>query len=90
MTGINVVDGTPASTASGTRSAGTGLRRMGAVLVVYRHTPVYRVRWMHNTVDIGTGCAFGDALTHIRPYPQYLHARREIALQLHLTYPDPT
>ncbi|WP_245808124.1 metallophosphoesterase [Deinococcus hopiensis] len=41
----------------------------GAALVVYGHTPVHRARWMNNTVNIDTGCAFGGALTALRYDP---------------------
>ncbi|MFC6592762.1 polynucleotide kinase-phosphatase [Deinococcus lacus] len=41
----------------------------GKALVVYGHTPVPEPRWVHHTVNIDTGCAFGGALTALR-YPE--------------------
>lgn len=41
----------------------------GAALVVYGHTPHAAPRWVRNTVNIDTGCAFGGALTALR-YPE--------------------
>lgn len=41
----------------------------GRALIVYGHTPVARPRWVHNTVNIDTGCAFGGSLTALR-YPE--------------------
>ncbi|THF85246.1 serine/threonine protein phosphatase [Deinococcus sp. KSM4-11] len=41
----------------------------GAALVVYGHTPHTAPRWVGNTVNIDTGCAFGGALTALR-YPE--------------------
>lgn len=41
----------------------------GKAMVVYGHTPVPRVEWLNNTVNIDTGCVFGGALTVLR-YPE--------------------
>ncbi|MDV6375986.1 AAA family ATPase [Deinococcus arenicola] len=41
----------------------------GAAIVVYGHTPIAAPVWINRTVDIDTGCAFGNALTALR-YPE--------------------
>lgn len=41
----------------------------GQAIVVYGHTPVSAPVWINRTVDIDTGCAFGNALTALR-YPE--------------------
>jgi diadenosine tetraphosphatase ApaH/serine/threonine PP2A family protein phosphatase len=41
----------------------------GKAMVVYGHTPVPRVEWLNNTVNIDTGCVFGGKLTALR-YPE--------------------
>ncbi|GGJ46042.1 metallophosphoesterase [Deinococcus roseus] len=41
----------------------------GLSLVVYGHTPVRKVRWVNNTVNIDTGCVFGGKLTALL-YPE--------------------
>ncbi|MBO1912198.1 hypothetical protein J4G37_46305, partial [Microvirga sp. 3-52] len=41
----------------------------GRSFIVYGHTPVKEVRFIHNTVNIDTGCVFGGQLTAIR-YPE--------------------
>ena len=41
----------------------------GRALVVYGHTPVPEPRWLNNTVNIDTGCAFGGQLSALR-YPE--------------------
>jgi diadenosine tetraphosphatase ApaH/serine/threonine PP2A family protein phosphatase len=41
----------------------------GDALVVYGHSPVAEPRWLHNTVNIDTGCVFGGKLTALR-YPE--------------------
>ncbi|CAM3487153.1 Bis(5'-nucleosyl)-tetraphosphatase PrpE [asymmetrical] [Deinococcus saxicola] len=41
----------------------------GTAIVVYGHTPVATPVWINRTVDIDTGCAFGNALTALR-YPE--------------------
>lgn len=41
----------------------------GEPWIVYGHTPVIEARFMHNTVNIDTGCVFGGNLTAIR-YPE--------------------
>jgi protein phosphatase len=41
----------------------------GRSFIVYGHTPVKEARFVHNTVNIDTGCVFGGQLTAIR-YPE--------------------
>jgi polynucleotide kinase-phosphatase len=41
----------------------------GSALVIYGHTPVARLAWLNNTLNIDTGCVFGGALTALR-YPE--------------------
>jgi diadenosine tetraphosphatase ApaH/serine/threonine PP2A family protein phosphatase len=41
----------------------------GEALVVYGHTPVKEPRFIHQTVNIDTGCVFGGKLTSLR-YPE--------------------
>lgn len=41
----------------------------GQAFIVYGHTPVENARFVHNTVNIDTGCVFGGKLTAIR-YPE--------------------
>lgn len=41
----------------------------GPALVVYGHTPVRKVRWVNNSVNIDTGCVFGGKLTGLL-YPE--------------------
>ena len=41
----------------------------GPSFIVYGHTPVRKARFVHNTVNIDTGCVFGGQLTAIR-YPE--------------------
>lgn len=41
----------------------------GNPLIVYGHTPQPEPVWLHNTVNIDTGCVFGGALTALR-YPE--------------------
>lgn len=41
----------------------------GNVFIVYGHTPVIDARFMHETVNVDTGCVFGGSLTAIR-YPE--------------------
>ncbi|MHA0042565.1 metallophosphoesterase [Deinococcus sp. PEB2-63] len=41
----------------------------GAPLVAYGHTPHAAPRWVGNTVNLDTGCAFGGSLTALR-YPE--------------------
>lgn len=45
------------------------LRYRGRAAVVYGHTPVAEPRWLHNTINIDTGCVFGGRLTALR-YPE--------------------
>ncbi|MDQ0162456.1 bis(5'-nucleosyl)-tetraphosphatase PrpE [Aeribacillus alveayuensis] len=41
----------------------------GKAFIVYGHTPVKKPRFIHNTVNIDTGCVFGNCLTALR-YPE--------------------
>ena len=41
----------------------------GEAFIVYGHTPVEDARFVHNTVNIDTGCVFGGKLTAVR-YPE--------------------
>jgi protein phosphatase len=41
----------------------------GRAIVVYGHTPVVTPVWVNQTIDIDTGCVFGNALTALR-YPE--------------------
>ncbi|WP_209125542.1 bis(5'-nucleosyl)-tetraphosphatase PrpE [Alkalihalobacillus sp. BA299] len=41
----------------------------GEAWIVYGHTPVAEPRFIHNTVNIDTGCVFGGKLTALR-YPE--------------------
>jgi len=54
----------------------------GSALVVYGHTPVAEPRWMHETVNVDTGCVFGGRLSALR-WPERevvsVPARREYA-----------
>jgi protein phosphatase len=45
------------------------LRYRGRAAVVYGHTPVAEPCWLHNTLNIDTGCVFGGRLTALR-YPE--------------------
>jgi protein phosphatase len=41
----------------------------GRALVVYGHTPVQEAIWINRTINIDTGCVFGNKLTALR-YPE--------------------
>ena len=41
----------------------------GQASVVYGHTPVPEPEWLNRTINIDTGCVFGDKLTALR-YPE--------------------
>lgn len=41
----------------------------GAAWIVYGHTPVITPVWSNRTIDIDTGCVFGNSLTALR-YPE--------------------
>lgn len=41
----------------------------GNTCIVYGHTPVSKVEWINNTINIDTGCVFGGKLTALR-YPE--------------------
>lgn len=41
----------------------------GSALVAYGHTPVREPEWLHNTINLDTGCVFGGRLTALR-YPE--------------------
>ncbi len=64
----------------------------GAATVVYGHTPVLAACWLHNTINIDTGCVFGGRLTALR-WPEkellsvssakaYASSARFVAMQL--------
>ncbi|GJG86012.1 hypothetical protein tb265_11930 [Gemmatimonadetes bacterium T265] len=38
----------------------------GRAAVVYGHTPVAEPAWVHDTIDVDTGCVFGGRLTALR------------------------
>lgn len=44
-------------------------RYRGAAAVVYGHTPLRSATWRNHTINIDTGCVFGNALTALR-YPE--------------------
>ncbi|GGL02111.1 metallophosphoesterase [Deinococcus radiotolerans] len=56
----------------------------GAPLVAYGHTPHATPRWVGNTVNIDTGCAFGGALTALR-YPE----RETLSVPARAVYAQP-
>lgn len=41
----------------------------GSAMVVYGHTPVLEPEWLNRTLNIDTGCVFGERLTALR-YPE--------------------
>ncbi len=41
----------------------------GLALIAYGHTPVGKIKWVNNTINIDTGCVFGGKLTALR-YPE--------------------
>lgn len=43
-----------------------GARYRGEAAVVYGHTPILTAQWQNNTIDIDTGCVFGNTLTALR------------------------
>jgi protein phosphatase len=57
----------------------------GRALVVYGHVAVSEARWLNNTVNIDTGCAFGGQLTALR-YPE----RELVSVPAARTYYEPT
>jgi protein phosphatase len=56
----------------------------GRALVVYGHVAVQEPRWLNNTVNIDTGCAFGGSLTALR-YPE----REVVSIPAEATYYEP-
>ena len=38
----------------------------GNAAVVYGHTPIPKIEWLNNTLNIDTGCVFGGSLTALR------------------------
>jgi protein phosphatase len=56
----------------------------GRALVVYGHVAVAEPRWVNNTVNIDTGCAFGGHLTALR-YPE----KELVSVPAALTYYEP-
>src|SRR5207237_8362197 len=57
----------------------------GRALVVYGHVAVSEPRWLNNTVNIDTGCAFRGQLTAL-PYPE----RELVSVSASRTYYEPT
>jgi len=57
----------------------------GKATVVYGHVAVSEPRWLNNTVNIDTGCAFGGQLTALR-YPE----KELISVPAARTYYEPT
>lgn len=53
----------------------------GKAAVVYGHTPVSRLKWVNNTVNIDTGCVFGGSLSALR-YPE----REFVSVKAHSAY----
>src|SRR5207302_6445873 len=41
----------------------------GKAMVVYGHTPVLSAEWLNHTINIDTGCVFGERFTALR-YPE--------------------
>ncbi len=56
----------------------------GRALVVYGHVAVSEPRWLNNTINIDTGCAFGGRLTALR-YPE----RDLVSVPAAATYYEP-
>jgi protein phosphatase len=56
----------------------------GKALVVYGHVAVAEARWLNNTVNIDTGCAFGGSLSALR-YPE----KELVSVPAHATYHEP-
>jgi protein phosphatase len=57
----------------------------GSAMVVYGHVAVSEPRWLNNTVNIDTGCAFGGQLTALR-YPE----KELVSVPAARTYYEPT
>jgi protein phosphatase len=57
----------------------------GRAMVVYGHVAVSEPRWLNNTVNIDTGCAFGGQLTALR-YPE----KEIVSVPAARTYYEPT
>lgn len=55
----------------------------GEAAVVYGHTPVASAEWVNNTLNVDTGCAFGERLTALR-YPE----RECVSVPARETYAD--
>ncbi|HEY7199878.1 MAG TPA: polynucleotide kinase-phosphatase [Candidatus Dormibacteraeota bacterium] len=56
----------------------------GRAMVVYGHVAVAEARWLNNTVNIDTGCAFGGSLTALR-YPE----REVVSVPARASYYEP-
>ena len=56
----------------------------GKAAVVYGHTPVAEAEWLHNTINIDTGCVFGGRLTALR-WPE----RELVSVAASRTYYEP-
>jgi len=62
ITGKTNADGTP-------ERRDWAKKYKGNALIVYGHTPILRPRFINNTVNIDTGCVFGNHLSAFR-YPE--------------------
>ncbi|WP_078555155.1 bis(5'-nucleosyl)-tetraphosphatase PrpE [Bacillus alkalicellulosilyticus] len=62
ITGKNNADGTP-------ERRDWALHYKGDRWIIYGHTPVKEVRFLHKTANIDTGCVFGGKLSALR-YPE--------------------
>ena len=56
----------------------------GKAMVVYGHVPVLEAEWLNNTLDIDTGCVFGNKLTSLR-YPE----RELVSVEAKKVYCEP-
>ena len=56
----------------------------GKASVVYGHTPVGRIEWLNNTINIDGGCVFGGRLCALR-WPE----REIVSVPAHATYAEP-
>ena len=56
----------------------------GKAMVVYGHTPVPKIEWLNNTVNLDTGCVFGGKLSALR-YPE----KEIVSVDAKQTYYEP-